>query len=65
MPASSYGQFETAVASKIDRIDDVRDLLRLDDNQRVTVEHAIVDRPGLFVTGVIGSQDRPRTRSRS
>ena len=46
------------VAGEIHRGHHVRDLLGPDDRPRPPVEHAVVDRPGLVVTGVIGRDDR-------
>ena len=57
MSATPDRQVQAGVAGEVHPGDDVGHLLRLDDDPRTPIEHAVVDRPSVVVAGIVRRDD--------
>ena len=58
MSAAADREIHAGVAGEVHRSDDIGDLLRLDDDPRVPIEHAVMDGAGFVVSGILRRDDR-------
>jgi hypothetical protein len=64
VPPATNGDFQSEIASDVDRIDDIGNSTAAGDERRLLVHHAVVDSPGFVIARLVRPQQLARKRRR-